>query len=114
MRHGDKNKKFGRERNQRKALMRSLSRSLALRGKMLTTLAKAKATRPLIEKMLTRAKRGTIADRRALVAQIGAPVAKKLIERAAVYKERQGGYVRIVKMGRRLGDAAQMAIIEFV
>lgn len=114
MRHSNKNKKFGRERNQRNALLKSLSRSLALRGRMTTTLAKAKATRPMVEKMVTRAKRGTLADQRALVAVVGAPVAKKLMERAKTYESRRGGYLRIVKMGARKGDAALMAVIEFV
>jgi large subunit ribosomal protein L17 len=115
MRHGNVNRKFGRERGQRAALLKSLARSLVLRGKMQTTLAKAKEIRPLVEKMVTRGKVGTLASRRLLIASLGDErVAGKLIKTAAGYKDRAGGYLRITKMGPRKGDAAQMALIEFV
>ncbi len=116
MRHGNVNRKFGRERGQRAALMRSLVRSLILRGRMQTTLAKAKELRPMVEKMLTRGRVATLANRRQLIAQLGGDekIAAKLIKAAEGYKERTGGYTRITKMGPRKGDAAQMAVIEFV
>ncbi|MES2202938.1 MAG: 50S ribosomal protein L17 [Patescibacteria group bacterium] len=115
MRHVDKNKKFGRKTGPRKAFLKSLSRNLIIRGGIRTTEARAKAIRPLVEKMLTKAKRGSLADRRLLIAELGdVRVAGKLIKTAEAYKERTGGYLRIVKMGPRKGDAAQMAIIEFV
>jgi large subunit ribosomal protein L17 len=115
MRHHNKNRKFGRERGQRAALMKSLARSLVLRGRMQTTLAKAKEVRPMVEKMLTRGKEGTLASRRMLIAQLGDErVAGKLIKTAGTYKDRRGGYLRITKMGPRAGDAAEMAVIEFV
>lgn len=116
MRHGNVNRKFGRERGQRTALMRSLVRSLILRGRMQTTLAKAKEVRPMVEKMLTRGKDATLANRRHLIAELGGDyaIAAKLIKTAEGYKERTGGYTRITKLGARKGDAAQMAVIEFV
>ena len=115
MRHGNVNRKFGREKGQRAALLKSLARSLILRGKMQTTLAKAKEIRPVVEKMVTRGKSATLANRRLLIASLGdARTAGKLLKTAEGYKDRTGGYLRITKMGPRKGDAAQMAIIEFV
>ncbi len=115
MRHHNKNRKFGRPTDQRNALLKSLARSLVLRGKIMTTEARAKEIRPLVEKLITKGKTATLADRRALITALGdAPTAKKLIETAATYGERKGGYLRIVKMGPRKGDASPMAHIEFV
>ncbi|MEK7613119.1 MAG: 50S ribosomal protein L17 [Patescibacteria group bacterium] len=115
MRHGNVNRKFGRERNQRKALLKSLARSLVIRGRMQTTVAKAKEIRPVVEKLVTRGKNPTLANRRALIASLGdARTAQKVIALAEGHKGRAGGYLRIVKMGPRKGDAAQMALIEFV
>lgn len=115
MRHGNVNRKFGREKGQRAALLKSLARSLVLRGKMQTTLAKAKEIRPMVEKMVTRGKTPTLASRRLLIAGLGDErAAGKLIKTAAAYVDRTGGYLRITKMGPRKGDAAQMAVIEFV
>jgi large subunit ribosomal protein L17 len=115
MRHGNVNRKFGRESGQRKALLRSLARSLVLRGKITTTVAKAKEIRPLVEKMVTRGRAATLADRRLLITALGdVKTANKLIATAKNYDGRTGGYLRIVKMGPRKGDAAQMALIEFV
>lgn len=115
MRHGNHNRKFGREKGQREALLKSLARSLVIKGRMQTTLAKAKEVRPFVEKMVTRGKSATVASRRLLIAQLGDErVVGKLIKTAATYKERPGGYLRIVKVGPRKGDAAEMAVIEFV
>ncbi len=115
MRHGNVNRKFGRQSSQRKALLKSLARSLVLRGKMQTTLAKAKEIRPMVEKMITRGRTDTLQNRRLLVAALGdEKMAKKLMVTAKNYEGRTGGYLRIVKMGPRKGDAAQMALIEFV
>jgi large subunit ribosomal protein L17 len=115
MRHGNTNRKFGRETNQRAALLKSLARSLVLRGRIRTTEAKAKEIRPLVEKMVTRGKKDTLVSRRMLVAALGdAATAQKMITTAQTYGERQGGYLRITKMGPRKGDAAPMAVIEFV
>lgn len=96
-------------------LLRSLSRSLVIRGKMKTTEARAKETRKVLEKLVTKAKNPTLANHRLIVAALGdETVAKKLILKAADYADRQGGYLRIVKMGPRKGDASPMALIEFV
>ena len=90
-------------------------RSLVLKGKIQTTEARAKEIRPMVEKLTTRAKNATLANRRALIAQLGDEgTARKLIKTAAGYQERAGGYVRIVKMAPRKGDAAALALIEFV
>ncbi len=115
MRHHNTNRKFGRTSGQRRALLRSLARSLVLRGRITTTQARAKEVRPFIEKMLTRAKKDTQANRRILIASLGDnTVAVKLIKTAENYTTRAGGYVRIVKTGPRKGDASPMALIEFV
>ena len=96
-------------------MLKSLARSLILRGKMKTTLAKAKEIRPMVEKMVTRGKSATLANRRLLIASLGdVRAAGKLLKTAEGYKDRTGGYLRITKMGPRAGDAAQMAVIEFV
>lgn len=115
MRHGNTNRKFGRETNERRALLKSLARSLVLKGRIQTTEAKAKEVRPLVEKLVTKGKNATLANKRALVSQLGdIGTANKLIKTAEGYKTRTGGYLRIVKMGPRKGDASPMAVIEFV
>jgi len=115
MRHGNVNRKFGRQTGQRHALLKSLARSLVLRGKITTTIAKAKEIRPLVEKMVTRGRTDNLQNRRMLVSALGdIKTANKLIATAKNYDGRTGGYLRIVKMGPRKGDAAQMALIEFV
>jgi len=115
MRHGNHNRKFGRERDQRAALLKSLCRSLVIRGKIKTTEAKAKEIRPMVEKMITKAKKPTVAIRRSLIASLGdEKTATKIIKSAVAYTDRAGGYTRIIKMGPRKGDAANMAVIEFV
>ena len=97
------------------ALKRSLLRSLALKGRVQTTEARAKEIRPLMEKLVTRGKNPTLANRRALISTVGdASAVKKIIAQAETHKARQGGYLRIVKLVQRKGDAAKMALIEFV
>lgn len=115
MRHHNANRKLGREKGQRVALKRSLLRSLALKGRIQTTEARAKEIRPLMEKLVTRGKNPTLANRRVLISAVGdASAVKKIITQAETHKERQGGYLRIVKLVQRKGDAAKMALIEFV
>ncbi len=118
MRHHNVNRKFGREKNQREAFIRSLAASLILKNKITTTLPRAKEIRPFVEKLVTRAKNPTLANMRILNARLGTEngkVLKKLIDTAtSKYKERAGGYLRITKSGVREGDAAQKAVIEFV
>lgn len=95
--------------------MRSLAYSLALKGKIKTTEPKAKELRPYMEKLITLGKKQTIASRRMLESKVGPKAAKKIAsELAPTYKERQGGYTRVVKMGPRVSDGSHMAIIEFV
>ena len=115
MRHHNANRKFGRERNQRIALMRSLAYSLTLKGKIKTTEPKAKELRPYMEKLITLGKKQTLASRRLLESSVGSKAAKKIAsELASTYKERAGGYTRVTKMGPRVSDGSRMAIIEFV
>ncbi len=117
MRHGNVQRKFGREKDQREALMRSLASSLILHGTMQTNLARAKEIRPYVEKLVTKAKNPTVAVRRALIATLGTTnhkVTDKLIERAKTYMERAGGYTRITKVETRASDAAPQGVIEFI
>ncbi len=119
MRHHNSNKKFGRQSGERVALLRSLTVSLIEHGKITTTETKAKSLRPLIEKMVTKAREASIADVRLLKAKLGnnSIATEKLVkEIAPKYVGRNGGYTRITKIGMRsgLGDASPMAVIEFV
>lgn len=116
MRHHEKFRVFGREKNQRNALIRSLVRSLVIHEGITTTEAKAKELRKFIEPMVTKAKTGTLASRRLLISEIGdARAAKKLVEVIApAHKERKGGYTRVVKLPLRKSDGAKMAHIQFV
>jgi len=115
MRHHNANRKFGRERNQRKALLKSLAYSLALKGKIKTTEPKAKELRPYMEKLVTLGKKQTPASRRLLESRVGVQAGKKIAEELSkTYKERAGGYTRITKLPSRVSDGSRMAIIEFV
>jgi len=116
MRHHNANRKFNRGRNQRKALIRSLVRELFLHGKIETTLAKAKESRPYAEDFITKARIDTVASRRDVLKRMANNdiVGKLFAEIAPKYKDRNGGYTRIVKTGPRQTDGALMAIIELV
>jgi len=117
MRHHNKNKKFGRVRKQRTALMRGLARSLILEESIKTTEAKAKALRPYVEKLVTRGKKDTIFSRRLVSSRLGnsKDAASKLFaEISPKYKDRAGGYTRITSLSKRASDGADMALIEFV
>ena len=117
MRHGNNVRKFGRNKNQRHALMKGLMLALIAHGKIETTEAKAKELRPAIEKLVTKANIGTLASRRLVTSRLYGLTseAAKLIDTVAPkYKGQAGGYTRITKMPRRLGDASKMAIIEFI
>lgn len=115
MRHHNQNRKLGRVRKVRKALLNSLARSLVLKGKITTTEPKAKELRPLAERLITYGKKGTVAGDRLAVEIVGKTGAKKIREDfAKKYEGRSGGYTRIVKSGRRVSDGAKMAVIEFV
>lgn len=117
MRHHNANRKFGREKKQRSALLSGLAVSLVEQGKIETTLAKAKEVRSFIEPLITKAKTGTVHARRMVRAQLmnNDKETKKIFEvLAPKYKATPGGYTRVIRLGQRLGDGAEMAVIEFV
>ena len=116
MRHSANTRKFGREKNQRHALLRSLARNLIRDSRIKTTLAKAKELRPFAEKLITKAKINSVASRRLIASRIhGSAETKKLFDAVAPkYKERHGGYTRIVRLPNRDLDGSPMAQIEFV
>jgi large subunit ribosomal protein L17 len=117
MRHHNANRKFGRTRNQRRTLLKSLALNLIIKGRIETTLAKAKELRPYIEKLVTSAKSDTLAKRRLLTGRLlnrKSEVKKLFEEIAPKYKTTKGGYTKVVKMPRRGGDASHMAVIEFI
>lgn len=110
-----KGREFNRERDQRRALLKTLAVSLLLKEKIKTTEAKAKELSPFVQKKITRAKKGDLAARRYLLTLFPERVVKKLIDDLGVrYKDRNGGYTRIIKLGQRKSDGARMAIIELV
>ncbi|MFA5755166.1 MAG: 50S ribosomal protein L17 [Candidatus Paceibacterota bacterium] len=110
-----KGRKFNRERDQRRALLRTLAVSLVLKEKITTTEAKAKELSPFVQRKITRAKKGDLSARRYLLTLFPERIAKKLIEDLGVrYKDRNGGYTRVIKLGQRKSDSAKMAIIELV
>lgn len=116
MRHRNKNKILGRTKGPRELMLRNLASSLLIYEKVKTTKAKAIAVRPLVERMITSSKEGTLASRRGLIKVLlqKNAVAKTMDVLAVRYKERAGGYTRIVKLGRRAGDCAEMVQIELV
>ncbi|OQX53139.1 MAG: 50S ribosomal protein L17 [Candidatus Aminicenantes bacterium 4484_214] len=116
MRHRVSGKRLRRDTSQRMALLRNLVTSFLERERIRTTLAKAKTTRPLAEKMITLGKKDTLhARRQALRFIYKKEVVRKLFEEIAPrFTERPGGYTRIVKLGPRAGDGAEMAILEMV
>ena len=115
MNHSKAGRKFGRVKKVRDALVKSLARSLVLDEKIKTTDAKARELRPIVEKMVTLGKRGTLASRRELISRVGAEGADKIAKiLAPKYKARAGGYTRITKLPARLSDGSLMAIVEFV
>jgi len=116
MRHLKKTAKLGRTSEHRNAMLANLVCSLIIHKRVTTTLAKAKAARPVAEKMVTLGKSGTQHDRRLAVARLHQEDAAKVLfkEIAPAFKDRKGGYTRIIKMNQRIGDAAQRAILEWV
>jgi large subunit ribosomal protein L17 len=117
MLHHSNIKKLGRERKVRRGLMRSLAHNLILEEKMITTEAKAKALRPFVERLVTIAKNDTVANKRLIAGRLGndtQATTKLFAELGPRFKERPGGYVRIVKVGTRAGDGATKAFIGFV
>ncbi len=116
MRHQVKKGMLGRNTAHRRALMRNLVTSFLERERVRTTLAKARSVRPVAEKLITLGKRGTLHARRQALAYVTKEEAvKKLFDDIGPrFKERPGGYTRIVKLDRRSGDGASMAMIELV
>lgn len=116
-RHQYKGRKLKREAGARKALLRNLTSQVILHEKITTTLEKAKEVRPVVEKLITKAKRGTLADRRfvgAFLSHKDKALEKLFAELGPLYKDRKGGYTRITKLPSRAGDNANMAQIELL
>lgn len=116
MRHRNKTIILGREKGPREALLRNLATSVILYEKITTTEAKAKAVRPLVERMITKGKVNTLNSRRALMKVLydEKAVIKVLEVLGPRFKERKGGYTRIIKVGLRPGDGGASAVIELV
>ena len=116
MRHGNAGRRFNRTQSHRKAMLANLASSLVEHEQIVTTLPKAKDLRPIVEKLVTLGKKGGLALRRQAIGEMrDRDQVKKLFDVLAPrYKDRQGGYTRIIKAGFRYGDNAPMAVIEFV
>ena len=116
MRHHRAGKKLGRDPAHRKALYANLAGSLIEHGRVKTTVTKAKAVKPFVEQMISLGKRGDLHARRQALSELRSrDVVEKLFEEVAPrFADRPGGYSRIVKLGPRLGDAAEMAYLELV
>lgn len=115
MRKLKQGRKLSRKSDQRKALLRSLASALLLHEKIQTTEAKAKEISRFSEKLISCAKRGDLASRRQLARFFSDKLVKKMIEELGVrYKDRHGGYTRIIKLGPRPSDGAKIVIIELV
>src|SRR6201998_177867 len=114
--HAKTHRKFNRRSEHRRAMLANLAASLIKHEQIVTTLPKAKDLRPIVEKLVTLGKRGDLHARRQAIAQMrDIPMVKKLFEVLGPrYKERNGGYTRVLKAGFRYGDSAPVAVIEFV
>lgn len=116
MRHRKKGRQLRRTASHRKAMLRNMATSLFKHGRVETTLAKAKELRVFAEPLITKAKRGDLHARRQVARRIrdAEALAKLFDEIGPRYAERPGGYTRVIKLGHRAGDAADVAIIELV
>jgi len=116
MRHRKRTIKLGRKSAHREALLAGLVSDLIAEKRIKTTLPKARAARSMAEKMVTLGKKGTLAARRIAISRIRRPERVKILfeDIAPAFKERPGGYTRILKLGRRDGDNAEMALLEWV
>ncbi|MDO8655345.1 MAG: 50S ribosomal protein L17 [bacterium] len=115
MRKRKQGRKFSRMAAPRQALLNSLVRSLIIRGRIRTTEARAKETSRFAEKLITKTRTGTMAARRHAALHLDARTVKKLLDEIAPrYRERQGGYTRVIKLGVRGSDGAHMALLELV
>lgn len=115
MKHLRKHRKFGRSADFRKSFLWNLVSDLILRERIKTTEARAKEIRPIIEKVITKSKIDNLANRRLLLKRLNLKSINKLFKDLSPrFKERSGGYCRIMKLGIRKNDGAKMAIIEFI
>ncbi len=116
MRHGNRGRKLNRPSAHRMAMFANMAASLVKHEQIVTTLPKAKDLRPIVEKLVTLAKKGDLAARRRAISELRDEVqVKKLFDVLGPrYKDRAGGYTRVLKAGFRHGDSAPMAVIEFV
>ncbi len=115
MKHKSKGRQFKRNKSQRKALMKHLSEAIILQEKITTTAAKAKELSVHIEKLITTAKKNNLSAAKSIHSILCDEASKKLLKQISDrYKDRSGGYTRIIKIAERKGDAAQMSVIEFV
>jgi len=116
MRHGKVHRKLNRTAEHRRAMFANMCAALIKHEQIVTTLPKAKELRPIVEKLVTLGKKGGLAMRRQAISEMrDLEQTKKLFDVLAVrYKDRQGGYIRIIKAGFRYGDSAPVAVIEFV
>ncbi len=116
MRHGNAHRKLNRKPEHRRAMWANMAAALIKHEQIVTTLPKAKDLRPVVEKLITLGKRGDLQARRQAIAQIrDLPMVKKLFEVLGPrYRERNGGYTRVLKAGYRYGDSAPVAVIELV
>ncbi|MSO97680.1 MAG: 50S ribosomal protein L17 [Rhodospirillaceae bacterium] len=116
MRHGMAGRKFNRTKGHRRAMLANLANALIKHEQIKTTLPKAKDLRPYAEKLITLAKRGTLHARRQAASKLrdDKTVQKLFAVLGVRYKDRKGGYTRVLKAGMRFGDAAPMAVIELV
>jgi large subunit ribosomal protein L17 len=116
MRHNQSGRKLSRRSNHRHAMLRNLAMSLVKSGRLKTTDAKAKELRPFVEKLVTFARRGDLHARRIVLSRLGDALAvKKLFDELGPrFKDRNGGYTRILKLGYRLGDNSPVSLIEFI
>jgi large subunit ribosomal protein L17 len=116
MYHGHKKRRFGRTHEHRKAMFANMAQALIKHEQIITTLPKAKDLRPVVEKLVTLGKRGDLHARRQAIAQIkDVKLVGKLFDVLGKrYKDRNGGYTRVLKAGFRYGDNAPLAVIEFV
>ncbi len=116
MRHGNSGRKLNRTHEHRKALFVNMAAALIKHEQIKTTLPKAKELKPIMDKLITLGKRGTLHARRQAITKVGdAAMVSKLFDTLATrYEGRSGGYTRVLKAGFRFGDAAPMAVIELV
>ena len=116
MRHGNKNKKLGRTKEHREAMLANMAASLLMHRRITTTVPKAKAIRPFVDKLATLAKRGDLSARRLAASRLRDPKAVKTLfdEHAAHWGDRTSGFTRWVRIGPRKGDGAELAHVELL